>query len=142
MCARPEPVEGSGFDNFSPFGSLSQLIDQEIAGGKRYQDPEGDDDESGEAPGRTAGLGVRPLARLRHDRRWNQLDRQENPRRDDDEVVQVAENRHEIGNEVDRAEGVAGDRRRQCLRIPGSPWITTGEIERICIAFDRARSGL
>src|SRR5262249_11840690 len=69
----------------------------------------------------------------------NQPHRQQDPGRNDHEIVQVAENRDEIGNQINRAERVRRDANRNHLRIPRNARIAGGDPDRNRIAFDVPR---
>ena len=75
---------------------------------------------------------------LGKDVRRDQLDRQENVQWDDDNVVEVSEDGHEIRNEVDRRKSIAGSDERDRLCIPHTP-VPGGEIEGVNILFDPSR---
>ena len=47
------------------------------------------------------------------------------------EIVQVAHNGDEVGDQVDGGEGVAHDARGQPLGIPGNGWVPAGEVKRV-----------
>src|SRR5262249_16928501 len=58
---------------------------------------------------------------FRHDLRRNQLDDGQNAQRDNDDMVQVAEDRHEVGNQINRRKRVACHAKGERL---GVPWHT------------------
>jgi len=54
-------------------------------------------------------------------------------------IIQVAENRNEIWNQVDRRQGISGDNHGHRLCVPGDARITAREVQRMHIAFDHSR---
>ncbi len=106
------------------------------------RDPDGDDHRRGHAA-RGPALGRdRGRAVFRHDLRWDQLYGEHDPEREDNQLVQVAQDGDEVGDRVDRAQGIGGDSGRNRLSVPGGAWITRGEVERHHVALDAPRPGL
>jgi len=58
---------------------------------------------------------------------------------DDDHVVQVAEDRHKVGDEINRAERVGGHAGCKNFRVPRNTGISSGDPHGDDVAFDRPR---
>ena len=78
----------------------------------------------------------RSCAVIGHDLRWDQPNDDKNAEWDDDEVVEITQNRDEIRNEVDRGQRIARDRHGQKLGVPRNTGIVAREVERVDIARD------
>ena len=59
--------------------------------------------------------------------------------RHEDEIVEVAEHRNEIRNEIDRRQRVGGDGERHRLGVPRHARIARRQVERMHVALDVAR---
>src|SRR6266498_5539067 len=53
--------------------------------------------------------------------------------RRDDQVIEIAKNGNEIGDQVNGAEGMCNDKENECFCIPGHAWVTCGQVD--CIRF-------
>ena len=58
------------------------------------------------------------------------------PQGDENQVIEVAQNRDEIGDEVNGAEGVGDDTGGKELGVPGDSGIFVGEIYRVQLLFE------
>ena len=99
---------------------------------RRREDPDQDDH-----PGRDFPRPCHPshdllrfLTAFREDIRGDETDHEHEPERDEDQIVQVSENRYEVRDEIDRGEGVADDKEGEELRVPGDAGVAAGQIER------------
>src|SRR5262249_49164363 len=61
--------------------------------------------------------------------------------REDDQVVEISEDRDEIRNEIYRRKSVGRDRYRQSLCVPWHATIVRGEVDRMTILADPAGPG-
>src|SRR6185295_17215711 len=66
---------------------------------------------------------------------------EQDPGRDNDDVVQVSEHGDEIGNEIDRRERIGRYDRRQQFHVPRHTWIARGDPDRNDVSLDLARPG-
>jgi len=69
----------------------------------------------------------------------DELQREHDAKRDDDDVVKVAKDGNEIRDEVYRAEGIGHDARPDDFGVPGSTGVTDSEIKRVRVALNAAR---
>src|SRR5262249_38485197 len=74
---------------------------------------------------------------LRHDLGRNQPDDEHNAQWHNDHIVQIAENRHEVGNQVNRRERIASNADSKRLGVPRYTRIPRRQIDRVHISFDR-----
>lgn len=81
----------------------------------------------------------RQVAMFSHDRRRNQPDDKQDSQRDQDYVVQIAQHRDEIWNEIDWRKGIASDDDRYRFRIPRYAGIAAREVKCMHVALDSAR---
>ena len=79
------------------------------------------------------------VAVLGHDLGRDQADHERDAQGHQDHVIQIAHDRNEVGNEIDRRERIAGNQGGQGLRIPGHAGIAPREVERVDVALDQAR---
>ncbi len=111
--------------------STPKVPGQEVETNRREGEPDGDD-----RPGRNPARGF-PLFRERlransalREQGWrDQSAHGKNAQRHDDEVVQVSEDGDEIGNEIDRTEGVGDDAAGEQLGVPRRAGIFAGQVE-------------
>src|ERR1051326_1270133 len=114
--------------------------EQAVAGPPR-QDNAKEPAEDGPGCRDAAYWSIQGLWRLpvfRHDLERNQLDRDQNPDRYNDNVVQIAENRDEIRDQVNGRKRITGNAHGQRVGIPRHARITSGEIDRVHVSFDTA----
>lgn len=104
-------------------------------------DPDKHDDPGGEpVPGLAGRHDSRSLlATLGHDLGGDDLEEEGDAQRDEDQVVQVAEDGDEVGDEVDRAERVPDDAGRQRPAVSGRAGIPAGQVERVCLSLQPLR---
>ena len=73
---------------------------------------------------------------------WDHLYRQRDPERDEDQVVQVSEDRDYVGYEIYGAEGVPDHDGGEDARVPGHPLVLVGEIQRVHLDLEPVRPRL
>jgi len=56
------------------------------------------------------------------------------------QIIQVAKNRDEIGNQIDRAESIGGHQTQKGFGIPGDARVTGGQVEGIGFPFKGMRA--
>src|SRR6478672_7373624 len=99
-------------------GSIAEILQREPESDQGQADPYGDDDKCCRAARwPLGGLACRE-AMLSEDVGRYQPHRQQDAERDDDQVVEVADDRDEVWDEVDGRERVGGDRERHRLGVP------------------------
>jgi hypothetical protein len=64
---------------------------------------------------------------------------QRDPDGDDEEFVQIPQDRNEVRYQVDRAEGVGNDAGGHNLREPRGPRVATRELQGVCLSLQPAR---
>ena len=74
-------------------------------------------------------------AAIGHDVRGDQLQGQGDAQRDDDQVVQIADDRDEVGDQVNRTEGVGDDGSGEGTRIPGGARVTDCQVQNVGLAL-------
>jgi hypothetical protein len=82
---------------------------------------------------------ARSRPELQHQIRRHELHREENAERDDHKVVQVPDDRYEVRDQVDWAEGIGRDSDGRDLRVPRHARVPRSEIQRVDVAFDLSR---
>lgn len=92
--------------------------------------PRGDDGRGGDPPTYRERLSRSALPALSQDLAGNHAEHYRDSQRDQNHVVQISENRNEIGNQVNRTERVGDDDCSQRFRIPRHTGIVTGQVER------------
>ena len=75
---------------------------------------------AGRAADRPILRGRREFAMFGHHVRRNQADDEPDAGGHQDQIVEISQHRNEIGNEIDRGQGIAGDDQRQRFRVPGN----------------------
>ncbi|MDD1685082.1 MAG: hypothetical protein LUQ19_04230 [Methanoregula sp.] len=84
--------------------------------------PDKKDNQEPGPPGGTGILQLRPCPRLifvQHFR-WHKPDCKHNPCRDDDEVIEIPEDRDEIRDEIDRVQCIGNRQEKTSFCIPGN----------------------
>lgn len=76
------------------------------------------------ANAKQAALATQAVSMFGQHRRGDQLQDQGKAKRNDNQVVQLAEHRNEIGNQIDRRNGIGNDGQRERLCIPRCSRIT------------------
>src|SRR5437879_1610448 len=108
----------------------------------RRGEPDADDDKRRNAAHRPSTR--HPLLRLRpaliQNRTRDHPDRKDDPQRDQYEIVQISQDRHEVRDEVNGAERVGHDARDQELRVPGRAGMARGEPKDESLALEVARA--
>ena len=61
--------------------------------------------------------------------RRNQLDRKENAERDDDQVIEVAKDKHKVRNDINGGEGIGGHTGSDGFCMPGHARIAGGKVK-------------
>src|SRR4029079_1423881 len=115
-----------------------QVADGRADADEGETDPDGDDDDRGAATrlhGRRGSSG----AVLGEDGGRNEPHGQQYAQRQDDQFIEIAEYRNEIGNEIDGRQRVGRDGERHRLRVPRHARVARREVERVHIALDAAR---
>ena len=112
-------------------------------GGDRPYDNSGPDEQN-QASGRPIdrfpvhGERLRLFAAVGHDGWGNELQGNPDAERNENQVVDVSQDRHEIGHEVNRTERVGNDAGGEPFRVPGRSRIAAGEPERDDVLFQCA----
>src|SRR5262245_1306961 len=76
---------------------------------------------------------------LRHDLWWNKPNDEQDAEGNQDDVIEVAQERNEVRDEIDGRQRVSGNGDGQGFRIPGDARIATRKIEGMNIAPERPR---
>ncbi len=66
----------------------------------------------------------------------DQLYGKSDPRWNDEEIVQIAQDWNEVRDEINRTQCVSNDNRGEKLRVPGNPWIAARQIERVRLLLE------
>jgi uncharacterized protein YlaI len=99
-------------------------------------DPDGDNDRCS-SPADRPVVGCRSqFAVLRHDICRDQANDEPNPGRYQDHIIQIAEHRHEIGDQIDRGKRIGRNKYRQRLCVPWDSRIATTEIDRVNVPLN------
>src|ERR1700730_2592657 len=106
---------------------------------QRSKDPEHNDgDHSGSADRTLRGF-VCYRTMLNHDLVGNERHHQPDAERHDDQIVEIADDRNEIWNEVDRRKRISGNGDREKFDIPWHTRVAGGEIDRVGVSAEPAR---
>src|SRR5450631_4444242 len=97
-----------------------------------------DGDHSGSADRTLPGL-VCHGAILGHDLFGNQPHHKPDPQGHDDQIVEIADDRNEVRNEVDRRKRISGNGNSEKFGIPWHTRIARSEIDRVTVAVEPAR---
>jgi len=100
------------------------------------------DDDDYDCSGMTDGPTLRRRCQrpvFSHNVRRNQFEHDQNAQRHNDEIVHIAEHRHEVGNEINRRERIAGDAKSQRLGVPRHAGIARRPIDRVHVSFGKTR---
>src|SRR5262245_66139993 len=74
---------------------------------------------------------------FRYDLRRNQSDHDENAQGHNDDVVHIAQDRHEVGNQINGRERIAGNTKSQRLGVPRHARIARRPIDRVHVPFGK-----
>src|SRR5882672_1534009 len=105
----------------------------------REREPHEHDEPRPEAPqpGSAEPELRRPRAAFGHHLRRHHLHREHDRERQQYDLVNEAEHRDEVRDEIDRAERVGDDRREEGLRVPRRARVARGEVEREDLGLER-----
>jgi len=94
------------------------------------EDPNADDDCGCRAAYRSVASHccLRPRSAFGQYSLRNQFNRYDNAERNQNQVVQIAQNRHKIRYQVDRTERICDDAGDEDLRVPRRLWMTRGKV--------------
>src|SRR6266704_1490638 len=108
----------------------------------RRSDPDRDNDERRNAAHGTSARHplLRPRSALLQNRTRDHPDRKDDPQRDQYQIVQISQDRDEVGDEVDGAQRIGYDSRDQKLRVPGRAGMARSEPERESLALEVLRA--
>src|SRR6478672_5819011 len=70
---------------------------------------------------------------------WNQSDGQQNAQGYQDQIIQVSQDRNEIGNEINWRKRITSNQETHCLGVPRHARVSACEIKRMHILLDAAR---
>ncbi len=130
----------SALSTFDALGFSSREIAVEKPSGDRDgRNPNANDRDGGRAVRGLIQRGRRRGAMLGHEIGRDQADRHHDPDRHEDQVVEIACDRDEVGNEVEGRKRIRGDRGGQGLRVPRHAWITARQIKGVNITPHVAR---
>lgn len=87
-------------------------------------------------------LAVRPLSAIFDNVLGDHLQRQDNQRRYNDNIIQLAEDRYEVRNEVKRQKEIADGHAQEQLCRPGRPAVSQHQPVHIKLPLEGARYGL
>ena len=103
----------------------------------REGEPHDDDQRSSHTVHRLVLHRLSPRLGIGHDGGGDHASSSEKGKRDEDQFVQVAEHRDEVGDQVDRAEDVTDDAAREELCVPRHAGITVSEVEGVDLSLER-----
>jgi hypothetical protein len=130
----------------APRGSHQRILTKELDGepsnkSEGRDDPQRGDDVRGSAAHRASAYRARSATMLVEEWVRYEFYRQKDAQRHNDEVVDVAEDGHKIGDKVDRGQGIGGDHARHEFGVPGNARITRREPQREYVGLEVASPG-